>query len=216
MSSSAYGFWRVGRGYSSKLEKLGLFTMGDVARASLNPQEEAKLYKAFGINAELLIDHAWGWEPTTIEYIKAYRPGTNSLSSGQVLKEPYDFDKGRLIVREMTELLVLDLVKKKLVTKQMVLTIGYDRESLKVMVPGKTIKDTVYAVAKTGKAYGGKVSADPYGRAHPSHAHGTGNLKKYTSSTRKIMDAVMELYTKVVDPDLLIRQGQYRRLRSYL
>jgi DNA polymerase V len=199
-------FWRVGRGYSSKLEKLGLFTMGDVARASLNPQEEAKLYKAFGINAELLIDHAWGWEPTTIEYIKAYRPGTNSLSSGQVLKEPYDFDKGRLIVREMTELLVLDLVKKKLVTKQMVLTIGYDRESLKVMVPGKTIKDTVYAVAKTGKAYGGKVSADPYGRAHPSHAHGTGNLKKYTSSTRKIMDAVMELYTKVVDPDLLIRR----------
>lgn len=199
-------FWRVGHGYSSKLEKLGLYTMGDVARASLNPQEEAKLYKAFGINAELLIDHAWGWEPTTIEYIKAYRPSTNSLSSGQVLKEPYDFDKGRLIVREMTELLVLDLVKKKLVTKQMVLTIGYDRESLKVMASGKTMKDTVYAVAKTGKAYAGKVSADSYGRPHPSHAHGTENLKKYTSSTRKIMDTVMELYTKVVDPDLLIRR----------
>lgn len=106
----------------------------------------------------------------------------------------------------MTELLVLDLVKKKLVTKQMVPTICYDRERLKVMVPGKTMKDTVYTVAKAGNAYAGKVSADPYGRPHPSHAHGTGNLKKYTSSTRKIMETVMELYTKVVDPDLLIRR----------
>ncbi len=199
-------FWRVGYGYSRKLEKLGLYTMGDIARASLDKYQEANLYKIFGINAELLIDHAWGWEPTTIEHIKAYRPSTNSMSSGQVLKEPYDYDKGRLIVREMTELLVLDLVKKGLVTKQMVLNIGYDRESLTVMVPGKSMRDTVYAVAKTGKAYEGKVTSDPYGRPHPNHAHGTGNLEKYTSSTRKIVEAVMELYTRVVDPDLLIRR----------
>ena len=199
-------FWRVGYGYSRKLEKLGLYTMGDIARASLDKYQEANLYKIFGINAELLIDHAWGWEPTTIEYIKLYRPTTNSLSSGQVLKEPYDYDKGRLIVREMTELLVLDLVKKGLVTKQMVLNIGYDRQSLTVIVPGKSMRDTVYAVAKTGKAYEGKVTADSYGRPHPIHAHGTGNLPKYTSSTRKIADTVMELYTRVVDPDLLIRR----------
>ena len=199
-------FWRIGNGYSKKLEKMGLFTMGDIARASLDKEKEDELYKVFGINAELLIDHAWGWEPTTIEEIRKYRPITNSLSSGQVLKEPYDFDKGRLIVREMTELLVLDLVRKGFVTKQMVLTIGYDRESLKVLFPGKTMKDTVYAVAKTGKPYTGKVSADPYGRAHPSHAHGTGNLERYTSSTRRIMKTVMELYSKVVDPDLLIRR----------
>ena len=199
-------FWRVGHGYSSKLEKLGLYTMGDIARASLNEEKESELYKVFGINAELLIDHAWGWEPATIEEIRKYRPSTNSLSSGQVLKEPYDYEKGRLIVREMTELLVLDLVRKGLVTKQMVLTIGYDRESLKVLYPGKTMKDTVFAVAKTGKPYTGKVSADPYGRPHPNHAHGTGNLERYTSSTRRIMNTVMELYSKVVDPDLLIRR----------
>ena len=199
-------FWRVGRGYSSKLEALGFYTMGDIARASLTQHGEDLFYQLFGINAELLIDHAWGWEPTTIEYIKSYRPTTNSLSSGQVLKEPYDYDKGRLIVREMTELLVLDLVKKGLVTKQIVLTIGYDRESLSVYLPGKSMKDTVYAVRKTGKPYKGKVSADPYGRAHPRHAHGTGNLEKYTSSTRKIMDVVMELYTRIVDPELLIRR----------
>ena len=199
-------FWRVGHGYSAKLEALGLFTMGDIARASMSPQREAVLYKVFGINAELLIDHAWGWEPTEIEHIKAYHPSSNSLPSGQVLKEPYDYEKGRMIVREMTELLVLDLVRKRLVTKQMVLNIGYDRESLKVLTPGQSMKDTVYAVAKTGRVYEGKVSSDPYGRPHPSHAHGTGNLKKYTASTRKIMDAVMEIYTRVVDPDLQIRR----------
>ncbi len=199
-------FWRVGHGYSNKLEKMGLYTMGDIAKASVDKTREDMLYKAFGINAELLIDHAWGWEPTTIEYIKAYRPSTNSLSSGQVLKEPYDYDKGKLIVREMTELLVLDLVKKKLFTKQIVLTIGYDRESLKVLYKGKGIIDSVYAVAKTGKEYTGKVSLDPYGRPHPSHAHGTGNLERYTVSTRKIMDTVMEIYAKVVDPDLLVRR----------
>ena len=199
-------FWRVGRGYSTRLEAYGLFTMGDIARCSTTQAGENLLYKLFGINAELLIDHAWGWEPTTIDYIKAYKPTTNSLSSGQVLKEPYDYDKGRLIVREMTELLVLDLVKKGLVTRQIVLHISYDRESLTVAVPGKTIKDTVYNVRKTGKQYTGKVGKDYYGRVAPVHAHGTGNLESYTNSTRKIMEVVMELYTKIVDPDLLIRR----------
>ena len=199
-------FWRVGRGYSKKLEAIGVYTMGDIARLSLSQAGEDILYKQFGINAELLIDHAWGWEPTTIAHIKSYRPSTSSLSSGQVLKEPYDFDKGRLIVREMTELLTLDLVKKGLVTKQMTLTIGYDRESLTVLIPGKSMKDTVYAVRKTGERYDGKVTADPYGRAHPRYAHGTGNLDRYTNSTKKIMEAIMELYTRIVDPALLIRR----------
>ena len=199
-------FWRVGHGYSNKLEKLGLHTMGDIARASVNKSTEDILYKTFGINAELLIDHAWGWEPTTIEYIKQYRPSTNSLSSGQVLKEPYDYEKARLIVKEMTELLALDLVNKKLFTKQMVLTIGYDRESLKVLYKGKGISDSVFAVAKTGEEYTGKVSLDPYGRPHPSHANGTGNLDSYTVSTKRIMETVMEIYFRVVDPNLLIRR----------
>ena len=199
-------FWRVGRGYSRKLEALGLYTMGDIARASLSPAKEAALYKTFGINAELLIDHAWGWEPTTIKEIKAYRPSTNSLSSGQVLKEPYPYDKGKLIVREMTELLALDLVRKRLVTKQIVLTISYDRESLVILVPGKTMKDTVYAVAKTGVQYQGVVTPDAYGRPHPRHAHGTGNLEQYTNSTKKLIEAVLGVFERVVDPDLLIRR----------
>ena len=199
-------FWRVGGGYSRKLEALGLYTMGDIARLSTLPQGEDLLYKLFGINAELLIDHAWGWEPTTIEYIKAYRPSTNSLSSGQVLKEPYGYEKGRLIVREMTELLALDLVRKGLVTKKLELTIGYDRESLRVLIPGRSSRDTVYAVRKTNQPYEGKVSVDYYGRPTPKHAHGTGNLEAYTASTKKLMDVIMELYTRVVDPDLLIRR----------
>ncbi|MBQ7540930.1 MAG: DNA methylase [Clostridia bacterium] len=199
-------FWRVGRGYSAKLEQIGLYTMGDIAAASLSKSMEDVLYKLFGINAELLIDHAWGWEPTTIDKIKAYRPSTNSLSSGQVLKEPYTFDKGRLIVHEMAQLLALDLVKKRLVTKQLVLTIGYDRESLKVLYNGKTIKDSVYAVAKTGLRYEGKVTPDPYGRPHPSHAHGTENLDRYTCSAKKITAAFLKLFDRVVDPDLLIRR----------
>lgn len=197
-------FWRVGRGIARRLEALNCFTMGDVAR--LSEKNEAALYNALGINAELLIDHAWGWEPTTIEAIKAYRPASNSLSSGQVLKEPYSFDKGRLIVQEMTELLVLDLVRKRLVTKKVELTIGYDRESLTVLVPGKTMRDTVYAVSKTGKEYRGAVTSDPYGRPHPKHAHGTGNIDRYTNSTRRIMKAVLGVYDRVVDPDLLIRR----------
>ena len=199
-------FWRVGRGYSTKLEAYGMFTMGDVARYSVTQAGEDLLYKLFGVNAELLIDHAWGWEPTTIASVKAYRPSTTSLSSGQVLKEPYDYDKGRLIVREMTELLVLDLVRKGFVTKQMVLTVCYDRCSLTVKTPGKTIGDTVYAVRTTGKPYRGKVGKDFYGRVAPQHAHGTGNLERYTHSTRKITDVMMELYSRIVDPELLIRR----------
>ena len=199
-------FWRVGNGTVRRLEKLGLHTMGDVARASTMPYYEKQLYKTFGINAELLIDHAWGWEPARMEDIKKYRPLTSSLSSGQVLKEPYEYDKARLIVREMTELLALDLVKKRLVTKQMVLTISYDRESLRVLSPGSTFADTVYAVSTTGETYDGKVTLDHYGRPHPAHAHGTGNMKKYTASTNTIMETMMELYTRIVDPDLLVRR----------
>ena len=189
-------FWRVGHGYQRRLEENGLFTMGDIARCSLGgPGEyhnEELLYHLFGVNAELLIDHAWGWEPVTIDMIKAYKPETNSLSSGQVLQCPYDFEKGKLIVREMTDLLVLDLVDKKLVTDQMVLSIGYDIENLS----NKEIR----------KNYKGEVSVDRYGRMVPKHAHGSANLDRQTSSTKLIMDAVMELYDRIVNPKLLIRR----------
>ena len=189
-------FWRVGHGYQRKLEENGLFTMGDIARCSLGGpgdyHNEELLYHLFGINAELLIDHAWGWEPVTIDMIKAYKPETNSLSSGQVLQCPYGFEKGKLIVREMTDLLVLDLVDKKLVTDQMVLSIGYDIENLS----NKEIR----------KNYKGEVSVDRYGRMVPKHAHGSANLDRQTSSTKLIMDAVMELYDRIVNPKLLIRR----------
>ena len=181
-------FWRIGKGISKKLEKLQLFTMGDVARASLDPPFEALLYRTFGVNAELIIDHAWGWEPVTMDVIKQYRPATNSISSGQVLSCPYDFDKGRLIVREMTELLVLDLVGKHAVTNQIVLHIGYDRESLE------------------GRGYRGEIVSDYYGRAVPKPAHGTGNIGHYTASTRTIMDTVLALYDRTVGKNLLIRR----------
>ena len=184
-------FWRIGRGISKKLEALQLFTLGDVARASLDPFSEDKLYKTFGVNAELLIDHAWGWEPVTVEDIRQYRPSTSSISSGQVLQCPYDSEKGRLIVREMTELLVLDLVRKHVVTKQIVLDIGYDRESLE---------------GERGRKYTGPVVMDPYGRKIPKAAHGTGNLDYYTSSTHAIMSAVLDVYDRVVHKDLLIRR----------
>ena len=184
-------FWRIGGGISTKLESMQLFTMGDVARASMNPFMEEKLYKVFGVNAELIIDHAWGWEPVTVDVIKQYRPAAKSISSGQVLHEPYDFEKGRLIVREMTELLVLDLVRKHLVTKQVVLYIGYDRESLK---------------GDRGRNYQGPISVDYYGRKVPKHANGTGNIDHYTSSTHAIMDVMMDLYDRVVDKNLLIRR----------
>lgn len=189
-------FWRVGHGYQKKLEEAGLFTMGDIARCSVGSDRdyynEELLYKMFGINAELLIDHAWGWEPTTIELIKAYKPETNSISSGQVLQCPYDFEKGKLIVREMTDLLVLDLVEKKLVTDQMTLTIGYDIENL--------------TNTKIRNAYKGEITSDHYGRKVPKHAHGTVNLPRLTSSTQIIVDAVMKLYEQIVNPVLLIRR----------
>ena len=197
-------FWRVGRGLAARLEKLGCFTMGDVARLSV--RNEDLLYDAMGINAELLIDHAWGWEPTEIAAIKSYRPETKSISSGQVFSEPYNAADGKLIVREMTELLVLDLVRKNLVTRQITLTINYDRESLIVLNPGGSAKNTVWGVAKTGKPYAGAVGTDPYGRAVPKYAHGTGNMDHYTSSARAIIRTMMELYDRIMDPDLLIRR----------
>ncbi len=189
-------FWRVGRGYAKKLEQNGLYTMGDIARCSLGgPRDfhnEELLYKLFGINAELLIDHAWGYEPTTIDLIKQYKPESSSIGSGQVLTEPYEFEKGRLIVREMTDLLVLDLVSKRLVTDQLVLTVGYDIENL--LDPERK------------KKYKGEVTTDHYGRKVPKHAHGTINLEGLTSSTKIILDAVTETYERIVNPELLIRR----------
>jgi DNA polymerase V len=189
-------FWRVGRGYAKKLEEHGMYTMGDVARCSVGKRNEYYnedlLYKLFGINAELLIDHAWGWEPCTIADVKAYKPTTNSIGSGQVLQYPYTFDKARIIVREMTDLLVLDLVDKGLVTDQIVLTVGYDIENLN----DPDIK----------KKYHGPVTTDHYGRQVPKHAHGTANLNRQTSSTKLIIDAVMDIYTRIADENLLVRR----------
>lgn len=189
-------FWRVGSGYAKKLTQNGLNTMGDIARCSIGKTNEyyneALLYKLFGVNAELLIDHAWGWEPTTIEQIKAYTPQRNSLGSGQVLHCAYTTDKAKLIVKEMTDLLVLDLVDKHLVTDQMVLTIGYDIESL--------------SDPNIRKKYHGEVTTDYYGRQVPKHAHGTANLPFPTSSTKMIMEAVTDLYDRIVHPDLLVRR----------
>jgi DNA polymerase V len=189
-------FWRVGKGYAKKLEEQGLFTMGDIARCSIGKPtdyyNEDLLYKLFGINAELLIDHAWGWEPCTIADIKAYKPSTNSIGSGQVLQYPYPFDKAKLIVREMTDLLALDLVDKRLVTDQLVLTVGYDIENL--------------TDPKIKKAYHGAITFDNYGRSVPKSAHGTTNLGRQTSSAKLIMDAVTELFERIVDKDLLIRR----------
>ena len=189
-------FWRVGRGYSKKLEKIGLYTMGDIARCSIGKPtdyyNEELLYKLFGINAELLIDHAWGYEPCTMEDVKAYKPETNSISSGQVLHCPYEFDKARLVVKEMTDLMVLDLVDKGLVTNQIVLTIGYDIENI-------TDKNR-------SQSYKGTVTTNYYGKKVPKPAHGTTNLPKQTSSTTLITNAVMELYDKIVNKKLLIRR----------
>ena len=197
-------FWRVGHGLARRLEKLGCRTMGDIARLSL--KDEDLLYKAMGINAELLIDHAWGWEPVRIADIKSYRPVSNSLSSGQVLSEACDARNGRLIVREMTDLLTLDLVRKKLVTRKLELTVCYDRQSLAVMQAGRTARDTVWQVASTGEIYTGPLSVDFYGRVTPKYAHGTENLDRWTSSTRRISEAMMALFDRVVSPDLMIRR----------
>lgn len=189
-------FWRVGRGYAKKLEEHGLFTMGDIARCSLGKPgdfyNEELLYRLFGINAELLIDHAWGWEPCTIADVKAYKPETNSISSGQVLSCPYDCEKARLVVREMTDVMALGLVDKGLVTDQIVLTVGYDIENL--------LKPEIK------KQYHGPVTTDRYGRKIPKHAHGTINLDRQTSSTKLITDVAMELYDRITDKNLLVRR----------
>ncbi len=185
-------FWRVGKGYAKKLEENGMFTLGDVALESMTERGEDRLYKLFGVNAELLIDHAWGWEPCTIAEIKKYKPSTNSLGSGQVLHCPYDNEKARLIVHEMTDLLVLDLVEKHLVTDQLVLTVGYDIENL--------------TDPKISKYYTGPVTTDHYGRKIPKHAHGTVNLDRQTSSTRIIVEAMLGLFDRIVDKKLLVRR----------
>ena len=183
-------FWRVGKGYANKLEQHRIYTMGDVAKTSIYNEE--LLYKLFGVNAELLIDHSWGWECVTIDSIKAYKPTTNSICSGQVLHCPYNYENTRLIVKEMTELLSLDLVKKNLVTNQIVLEIGYDIDNL----TDPEIK---------GK-YNGEVTTDRYGRKVPKHAHGTINIDHKTSSTKIIMDATVKLYEKIINKDLLVRR----------
>lgn len=184
-------FWRIGRGYSKKLENAGLYTMGDIARCSLGkPNEyfnEDLLYKLFGINAELLIDHAWGWEPCTIADIKAYKPQSGSVGSGQVLQCPYDCEKARLVVREMADMLALDLVDKGLVTDGIVLTVGYDKEGVT-------------------EAYKGDVTTDRYGRKIPKHAHGTAKLERKTSSARLITGAALELYDRIINEKLSVRR----------
>lgn len=187
-------FWRVGRGYADKLAACGIYTMGDIARCSIGSEREYHneelLYKLFGVNAELLIDHAWGYEPCTMEDIKAYRPESNSIGSGQVLPCAYDFDKAKLVVREMADSLALELVDKKLVTNQLTLTVGYDKENL----------------SKGSKRYTGEIMTDRYGRSIPKHAHGTENLEKYTSSSREMMIAAERLYDRIVNPSLLVRR----------
>lgn len=189
-------FWRIGRGYTKKLESVGLYTMGDIARCSLGKEtdyyNEDLLRRMFGKNTELLIDHAWGWEPVTITDIKNYKPDNHSIGSGQVLHCGTDFDKTKIIVREMTEMLVLDLVSKNLVTDQLVLTVGYDRENL--MDPVRM------------RNYKGEYSIDQYGRKIPKHAHGTINLDSYTSSTNVIVRAVLDLFNRIVDENLLVRR----------
>lgn len=184
-------FWRVGRGYAKKLAENDMYTMGDVARCSVgdpsDKHNEELLYKLFGINAELLIDHAWGWEPCDIKHIKAYKPESNSISVGQVLQEPYTAEKAKIIVREMTEGLVMDLVEKGLVTDQVVLTVGYDTESVT-------------------KDFKGEITTDWYGRRIPKQAHSSENIGRQTSSTRLITETMMRLYDRIVDPELLVRR----------
>lgn len=197
-------FWRVGAGITKRLSKLGIYTMGDIAKTSVN--NEDILYRELGINAELLIDHAWGWEPTEISMIKSYKPQTNSISSGQVLMEPYTTDKARLIVKEMTELLALNLVRKDLVTKKIELTIGYDRESIEYSHKGKGVSDSTFVISGTNKRFNGKVSTDHYGRPIPYHAHGTGNIDRWTSATSRIMNVMVELYNNIIDSNLLVRK----------
>ena len=189
-------FWRVGVGYRKKLEAAGMFTMGDVARCSIGGPgdyyNEDLLYRMFGINAELLIDHAWGYEPVTMDLIKSYRPETNCISSGQVLHCATDFMQAKIVVREMAEQLAMDLVEKKLVTDQIVLTVGYDIDNLKI--------------PEIADHYHGEITVDRYGRSVPKHAHGTGNLDAMTASVSRITETTMGLYERIVDPMLLTRR----------
>ncbi len=189
-------FWRVGRGYAQKLEEHGLYTMGDIARCSLGKAtdryNEDLLYKLFGVNAELLIDHAWGFEPCTISDIKAYKPESNSIGSGQVLKCPYTFQEAKLIVREMADALSLDLVDKRLMTDQLVLTVGYDVENL--------MDEEIQS------SYSGSVTRDRYGRQVPKHSSGTANLDKYSSSSKLIIDSAAALFERIANKKLLVRR----------
>ncbi|MDY3052326.1 MAG: DNA methylase [Ndongobacter sp.] len=189
-------FWRIGRGYAKKLEEYGLLTMGDIARCSVGDAasyySEELLYRLFGVNAELLIDHAWGWECCTIEQIRAWRPSARSLCSGQVLQRPYTFSQARTVLREMLDALSLDLIDKKLCTDQLTLTIGFDTESL--------------TDARKRAAYRGEVKIDPYGRRIPKHARGSANLTEFTDSARRITQAVLDVYDVIVDENLLIRR----------
>lgn len=180
-------FWRVGKGYAEKLANMGLYSMGDIARRSLDAQGEKELYRVFGVNAELLIDHAWGYEPCTMEAIKAYRPASTSVSNGQVLHCPYTNEQARLIVWEMADQMILDLVAKKLMTSQIVLDIGYDIENI-------------------AKGYTGPVHIDHYGRRVPKPAHGTVNLKKHSSSTKQLLHETLALYDRIVAPTLMVRR----------
>lgn len=212
-------FWRIGPGIARKLEQNGMFTLGDVAKMSVTkhpvvvhiekPKKnenavqtmkngEDLLYKLFGINAELIIDHAWGWEPCTVDVIKQYRPENNSLGSGQVLHEPYTFDKARIIVMEMADELSMSLVRKGLATERIELYIGFDRESL-------TEDHGLYRY-KDGRIYKGAVTADPYGRPHPKHANGNFKLDFPTSSTKLIIDAAVSIFEQKVDKGLLVRR----------
>lgn len=184
-------FWRVGRGIGKRLESVGIYTMGDIAKCSLGSDtefyNENLLYKLFGINAELLIDHAWGWEPCTIDDVKSYKPDTKSISSGQVLTRPYSFDETAVIVREMAELLALDLVDKKVTTNQIVLTLNYDTENIK-------------------KGYKGEITVDGYGRKIPKHAHGTSNINRLTSSSKLVVNAAMDVFYRIADRSLSVRK----------
>lgn len=183
-------FWQVGEGSAKRLKEHGIYTMGDIARCSMGkPGEfhnEDLLYKIFGIRAEILIDHAWGYEPATIPLIKSYVPENNSISSGQVLHRPYAYEETLLIVKEMTDLLVLDLVDKKVLTDQLTLTLGYDHEGM--------------------EGYTGTIVRDYYGRLHPKHSHGTVNLGKMSSSTQLIMKCMIDLFQKIANPDLMVRR----------
>ena len=183
-------FWRVGKGYAKRLEEHGMYTMGDVAKMSVKNEE--LLYKLFGVNAELLIDHAWGWENVTIESIKAYRPATNSICSGQVLHCPYNYENTKLIIKEMTELLALDLVEKGLVTNQIVLEIGYDVDNLKNQA--------------ISSQYNGEITTDKYGRKVPKHAHGTINIDHQTSSSKVLTEHIIKLYEQIINKQLLVRR----------